>query len=66
MTESQDERQGLPSASSWRRKEIPDFDIDPETLTALQRLALEKGLDFEQVVWTALDQYILREKGANN
>jgi hypothetical protein len=47
-------------------KEIP-FNFDPKTLlTDLNNIALEKGLDFDQVLWTAIDQYVLREKGQNN
>jgi hypothetical protein len=47
-------------------REIP-LDLDPKTLlTDLNKIALEKGLDLDQVIWTAIDQYILREKGQNN
>jgi hypothetical protein len=40
--------------------------LTPKTLAALDKIALEKGLDIEQIVWTALNQYFLRETGANN
>jgi predicted transcriptional regulator len=47
-------------------KEIPDFELDPETLEALERMASQRGCTVEQLVAEALDQYILRETGQNN
>jgi hypothetical protein len=46
-------------------QEIP-LDIDPETWLALDLMAVERGCSAEQLVWTAIDQYILRETGQNN
>jgi predicted DNA-binding protein len=45
-------------------QEIP-FNFDPETLAALERLASERGRTVEELVWEAIDQYILHEKGMN-
>jgi hypothetical protein len=47
-------------------KEIPDFELDPETFLALDLIAVERGCSIEKVLSDALDQFILREKGMNN
>jgi len=52
----------MPPLSTFMKE--PPF--DPETLAALDKIAWDKGLDIEQVFWTAIDQYILSETGQNN
>ena len=43
-----------------------DLDLPPETIAALEAIAAKKGVSLEEVIWTAIDQGILREKHSNN
>ena len=43
-----------------------DLDLPPEILNALEAIAAKKGVSLEEVIWTAIDQGILREFGSNN
>jgi hypothetical protein len=45
---------------------LVDLDLAPETWAALEAIAAKKGVSVEQVIWTALDQGILREFGSSN
>jgi hypothetical protein len=45
---------------------LVDLDLAPETWAVLEAMAAKKGVSVEQVIWTAIDQWILRELGSNN
>jgi predicted DNA-binding ribbon-helix-helix protein len=51
---------------SYLPTHLVDLDLDAETWDALKAIAAEKECSVEQVIWTALDRWILREKGSNN
>ena len=52
--------------SCYQPSERIDLDLPPETIAALEAIAARKGISLEEVVWTAIDQGILREFGSNN
>lgn len=40
--------------------------LTPEQRAELERLALERGCTVAELVWTALDQYVVREGNGLN
>jgi hypothetical protein len=45
---------------------LVDLDLALETWAAIEAIAAKKGVSVEQVIWTVLDQWILREFGSSN